>query len=103
MNSCKNTKFIIVLLIALLSLNSACKSNQKVSDAAKEYEKAELLAEKETEDEYLRAIKYHQAMQSKQTKESAKLLKKQQKKINKSKKRSFWDRLFNNKCDRPVD
>jgi hypothetical protein len=42
-------------------------------------------------------------MQSKQTKESAKLLKKQQKKINKSKKRSFWDRLFNNKCDRPVD
>lgn len=103
MNSYKNTKILIALMVGSLTLNSACKTNQVVSDAAKEYDKAELLAEKEAQEEYLMAVKYHQEMQSKQTKESAKLLKKQQKKINKSKKRSLWDRLFNNKCSSPVD
>lgn len=86
-----------------MSMIFSCKSGEKMPKEAIEYEKAELLAEKEAENEYQMALKHHREIQSKQTKQSAKLLKKQQKRINKSKKRSLWDRLFNNKCDKPVD
>ena len=103
MMNCKNTKFLFVILIGVMSLTSACKTGEKIPKEAKEYENAELQAEKQAEDEYQMAIKHHQQIQSKRTKESAKMLKKQQRKINKSKSRSWWDRLFNNKCDRPVD
>ena len=99
----KNTKILVAILFGIMSITSACKSGEKMPKDAIEYEKAELQAEKEAEDEYRAAIKHHQDIQSKQTKESAKLMKKQQKQINKSKKRSLWDRLFNNKCDKPVD
>jgi hypothetical protein len=99
----KNTKILVAILFGIMSITLACKSGEKMPKEAIEYEKAELQAEKEAEDEYRAAIKHHLEIQSKQTKENAKLLKKQQKQVNKSKKRSLWDRLFNNKCDKPVD
>lgn len=99
----KNTKILILLLVGLISFASGCKTKDETSKLVKESENAEMQAQREAEAEYQLAIKRHNDMQSQQTKESAKLLKKQQKKINKSKKRSFWDRLFNNNCDSPVD
>ena len=95
----KNTKFLILILFSIMSMTFSCKSSQKVSKEVKEAENAEMQAQREAEAEYSLAVKRHQDIQSKQTKESAKLLKKQQRKINKSKKRSLWDRLFHNKCD----
>lgn len=94
----KNTKFLIVLLIGFMSITSACKTSENIPEEAQEAHNAELQAQKEAEQEYELALKHHYEIQSKQTKEGTKLLKKRQKKVNKSKKRSFWDRLFNNNC-----
>ena len=99
----KNMKFLIVILIGVISMTSACKSSQKASKQIREAENAEMQAQREAEAEYSLAKKRHQDIQSKQSKESTKLLKKQQRKINRSHKRSLWDRIFNNKCDSPVD
>jgi len=99
MISGKNTKFLILIIIGIMSVTSSCKSSQNVSKEIQEAQNAELQAQKEAEAEYQLAVKRHQDIQSKQTNESAKLLKKQQRKINRSRKRSWWDRLFNNKCD----
>ena len=95
----KNTKFIILLIVGLIILATACKSSEKTSKQVQEAENAEMQAQREAQAEYELAVKRHQKIQSNQTKESAKLLKKEQKKINRSKKRSLWDRLFRNKCD----
>lgn len=99
----KNTKILIILLAGVISITSACKSSEKTTKQIREAEKAEMQAQREAQAEYELAVKRHQDIQSKQTTESAKLLKKQQRKINRSKKRSLWDRIFNNKCDSPVD
>lgn len=95
----KNTKILLCILLLLFILTApACKTGEKVPKEMKEEQKAEMEAEKAAEMEYQEALKHHQSIQSKKTRESAKLLKKEQKKINHSKKRSLWDRLFNNKC-----
>lgn len=99
----KNTKILVVLLFGIMSLSPACKTKENIPEDAQEAQNAELLAQKEAEKEYQLAVKRHQDMQSKQTIEGAKRLKKRQLKNNKSRQRSWWDRLFNNKCDKPVD
>jgi biopolymer transport protein ExbD len=102
-NKVKNTKIIIVLLLGMMALTPACKTSEKVPKEEKQAEKAERQQQKEDEKQYELAVKHHHEIQSDQTKKSMRALKKQQRKLNRSKKRSVWDQLFNNKCDKPVD
>lgn len=91
------------MVLLMLTIMPACRTGEKVSSEVKQAEKAELQAQKEAEKEYELAVKHHQKIQSEQSRKSMKELKKQQRKLNKSKRRSLWDRIFNNKCDKPVD
>jgi len=98
-----NSKLIVVLLLGILTITPACKTSEKIPNEAKQAENADLQAQKDAEKEYELAVKHHYKMQSIQTKKSMKELKKQQRKLNRSKKRSLWDQIFNNNCDKPVD
>lgn len=99
----KNTKIILVMLLSLLILAASCRTTEKVPKEVKEAEKAEKQAQKEAEKEYKLAVKHHHEIQSDQTKKSMRELKKRQRKLNRSKKRSLWDQIFKNNCDKPVD
>jgi len=99
----KNTKFLFVVLLFFLALSPSCKTSEKVPKEVKEAEKAELQAQKEAEKEYKLAVKHHNAIQSDRAKQNTKDLKKQQRKLNRSKKRSLWDQIFKNKCDKLED
>jgi len=101
LNGGKNTKFLIGLIFSLFLLmygSSGCKTGEKVPKEVKQAEKAELEMQKEAEKEYQLAVKQHNKMQSPQSKKIMKDQKKAAKKLNKSKKRSLWDRLFNRDC-----
>jgi hypothetical protein len=94
----KNIKILRVLLIFALCLSicitPACRGSKGPRKAYKTQKEAVKLSNKEHEDK----IKSHYERQSESSKQLMKDMKKQNKKIKKSKKRSFWDRLFNNKC-----
>ena len=98
LNGSKNTKFLIVLIFSLFLAFSGCKSSQKVPKKVKEAEKAEMQLDEEAQKEYEFAVKNHNKMQSDQSKKIMKDQKKASKKFNKTKKRSFWDRIFNKNC-----
>lgn len=87
--------FMLIFLISITSLG--CRT----SEVSKEQVKMEKATNKEQEayqKEYEAAVKKHHKMQSDQTREMMKQSKRSQKKYNKDKERSFWDRLFRKKC-----
>lgn len=95
---CKYKQILLVVLISLLLLFNACKSNEKVSKEVRDAEKLELQMDKEAEKEYEAAIKHHDKIQSKQSKKIMKDMKKESANINHFQKRSLWDRLFRRNC-----
>ena len=95
--SYKNTKFLLVLFLSLFIVCSSCKSSQKTSKEVRQTEKDEAKLQKEADKEYQDAVKQHNKMQSKQSKQIMKDMKHAGRRQNKSKQRSFWDRLFNRK------
>ena len=88
--------FIVVLTVSLFV--TGCKSTGKVPKEVRQAEKEKAAEEKQAYEEYQNAVKHHKAIQAESTKKEMKALKKQQKKINKIHRRSFWDRLFNRGC-----
>lgn len=94
----KNIKILRVLLIVALWLSicttPACRGSKGPRNAYKMQKEAVKLSNKEHDEK----IKTHYERQSESSKQLMKDMKKQNKKIKKSKKRSLWDRLFNNKC-----
>ncbi|NOX84533.1 MAG: hypothetical protein GXO86_00980 [Chlorobi bacterium] len=86
----------ILLLVASLTM-TGCKS-KKVPKEVRTAEKAQAAEQKEAELEYKQAVKHHRDIQSEQTKQDMKALKKQQKKLNRIHRRSLWDRLFRPGC-----
>jgi len=91
-------KTFIVLLLVVSLFSVGCKNTEKVPKQVKEAENAQAAEQKQAELEYKQAVKHHNDIQSDQTKQSMKALKKQQRKLNKIHKRSLWDRLFNPGC-----
>ena len=94
----KNTKFLIVLILGLVITFGSCKSGRRASKEVRDAENAELAMMKEAEKEYQKMVKDHYKMQSKQSKQIMKDMKRTGKTTNKNKQRSLWDRLFNNDC-----
>jgi flagellar biosynthesis component FlhA len=91
-------KFLVILLMALFLSAAGCKSGERVSKEVRQAEKAELQMQKEADKEYQKQVREHYKIQSKQSKQLMKEMKRQGRSTNRSKKRSFWDRLFNNDC-----
>ena len=98
LNGGKNTKFLIVLIFSMFFVFTGCKSGKKVSKEVKQAENAELQMQVDAEKEYEAAVKRHNKMQSEQSKQIMKDMKRAGRKTNNNKQRSFWDRLFNNDC-----
>lgn len=93
----KNRKLLGVLLIVIFSVlivTSGCRGSKGQRSAYK----AQKEAVKEDKKEHEEILKTHYDRQSDYSKQLMMDMKKQNKKIKKSKKRSLWDRLFNNKC-----
>lgn len=97
-NSFHFIKTLFVLLLVASLLTAGCKSTEKVPKQAKDTEKAQAAEQKQAGLEYRDAVKHQKEIQSDQTKQSMKELKKQQRKLDKIHKRSLWDRLFRSGC-----
>jgi Flp pilus assembly protein TadB len=93
---------LAIIIIALtMAVNPSCKSTEKVSKEVKEAEKIQEAQNKEAQKEYEKAVKEHRKKQSDYAKELMKRMKKQQKKNNIVRKRSWWDRIFKRNCNKP--
>jgi Na+-translocating ferredoxin:NAD+ oxidoreductase RnfG subunit len=94
----KNRKILSAILIAILFTlicsNYSCRGSKGTRRAYK-VQKEAVKANNKEHDEIL---KTHYERQSVETKQMMKEMQKENKKIKKNKKRSFWDRLFNRKC-----
>lgn len=89
----KLRKIIFIFILCLLPFCHACnlvKSSKKV----KEYEKQEGIREKENDIFYIEGKKKHIDRQSEGTKKMMKKTLKKSQKYNKSKKESFFKRIF---------
>jgi hypothetical protein len=89
----KFKKIIFVFILCLLPFCYACnlvKSSKKVKD----YEKLEEIREKENDIYYMEGKNTHIDRQSEDTKKMMKKTLKKSKKYNKSKKESFFKRIF---------
>ena len=89
----KLRKIIFIFILCLLPFCYACnlvKSSKKV----KEYEKQEEIREKENDVFYMEGKKKHIDRQSEDTKKMMKKTLKKSQKNNKSKKESFFKRIF---------
>lgn len=84
---------VIVLLLAI-SAGLSCRGSKGPRNAYK----SQKIAVKESNKEHEEMLKTHYDRQSDATRQMMKDMKKENKRIKKSKKRSLWDRLFNNKC-----
>jgi Flp pilus assembly protein TadB len=94
----KNRKLLTVLLIAAILLSMYTISGCRGSKGQRSAYKSQKEAVKENRKEHEEILKSHYDRQSDYTKQMMKDMKKENKRIKKSKKRSLWDRLFNNKC-----
>ncbi|MEE4258815.1 MAG: hypothetical protein V2I62_03585 [Bacteroidales bacterium] len=94
----KNIKILRVVLVVALWLSiftaPACRGSKGPRNAYK----SQKVAIKESNKEHEEVLKSHYERQSDVTKQMMKDMKKENKRIKKSHKRSLWDRLFNNKC-----
>jgi len=94
----KNIKILRVIIVVALWFSifaaPACRGSKGPRNAYK-YQKT---AVKESNKEHEEMQKFHYERQSDMTRQMMKDMKKENKRIKKSKKRSLWDRLFNNKC-----
>ena len=96
--SAKNIKILrailVIVLLLAISVGPSCRGSKGPRNAYKSQKNAV----KESHKEHEEMLKTHYDRQSEVTKQMMKDMKKENKRIKKSKKRSLWDRLFNNKC-----
>lgn len=92
-------KFLLVWLLAgSVLLSQGCVFGHRASKQVRQAERAADEMAKEQNAEFEKAYKQHMENQSDLTKLQMKAMKKRQKKANRGRKRSLWDRIFNNKC-----
>ena len=94
----KNRKILSALLIVALLISICATSACRGSKGTRNAYKAQKEAVKENNKEHEEMLKSHYEKQSDVTKQMMKDMKKENKKIKKIKKRSFWDRLFRKNC-----
>jgi predicted nuclease with TOPRIM domain len=94
----KNRKLLGVLFMAIFLLSICAISGCRGSKGQRSAYKAQKEAVKEDRKEHEEILKSNYDRQSDYSKQMMRDIKKENKRIKKSKKRSLWDRLFNNKC-----
>ncbi|MDP2721580.1 MAG: hypothetical protein Q8O72_02380 [Bacteroidales bacterium] len=97
-NSHIHRLLFVLLLISTMAINQGCIFGRKSGSASREAEKVEKQMQKENKAEFDKAYKQHMESQSDLTRKQMKAMKKQQKRANRVRKRTLWDRLFRNKC-----
>ncbi|MBI9039109.1 MAG: hypothetical protein JEY97_13320 [Bacteroidales bacterium] len=98
----KITKFVLFILICMLSITQACKTSTTIRKQKKFEKAAEKKAKKDSK-VYEAGVKRHLKMQKDETKQQMKQTKRKSKKHNKNKRVPFFRRIFGwiwpvNKC-----